>query len=51
VEENHILRVLDATGWNKSRSARILGISRQSLLDRLKRYAQQESVEKQTVHV
>ena len=37
VEEDHILRVLQATAWNKSRAARILGISRQSLLDRLKR--------------
>jgi transcriptional regulator of acetoin/glycerol metabolism len=38
IEEDHILRVLQATAWNKSRAARILGISRQSLLDRLKRF-------------
>jgi len=37
VEESHILAVLESTGWNKSRTARILGISRQGLLDRLKR--------------
>jgi len=37
VEESHILSVLESTGWNKSRSARVLGISRQGLLDRLKR--------------
>ncbi len=37
VEEGHILAVLESTGWNKSRTARILGISRQGLLDRLKR--------------
>jgi DNA-binding NtrC family response regulator len=37
VEESHILSVLESTGWNKSRSARLLGISRQGLLDRLKR--------------
>ncbi len=38
VEEDYIRRVLRATAWNKSKAARILGISRQSLLDRLKRY-------------
>jgi DNA-binding NtrC family response regulator len=43
VEAGHIRRVLDATGGNKSRAARILGISRQSLLDRLKRYADQRA--------
>jgi DNA-binding NtrC family response regulator len=37
VEESHILSILESTGWNKSRSARVLGISRQGLLDRLKR--------------
>jgi len=38
VVERHILRVLEHTGRNKSQAARILGISRQSLLDRLKRF-------------
>jgi DNA-binding NtrC family response regulator len=37
VEESHILSVLESTGWNKSQTARTLGISRQGLLDRLKR--------------
>ena len=37
VEEGHILSVLESTGWNKSRAARVLGISRQGLLDRLKK--------------
>jgi transcriptional regulator with PAS, ATPase and Fis domain len=37
VEESHVLSVLESTGWNKSRAARVLGISRQGLLDRLKR--------------
>jgi DNA-binding NtrC family response regulator len=37
VEESHILSVLESTGWNKSQTARVLGISRQGLLDRLKR--------------
>jgi len=37
VEDHHVLRVLEYTGDNKSQAARLLGISRQSLLDRLKR--------------
>jgi two-component system, NtrC family, response regulator AtoC len=37
VEDHHLLRVLEYTGDNKSQAARLLGISRQSLLDRLKR--------------
>ncbi len=37
VEDRHVLRVLEHTGFNKSQAARLLGISRQSLLDRLKR--------------
>jgi two-component system response regulator AtoC len=40
VEDQHVLRVLDSTGDNKSQAARVLGISRQSLLDRLKRLEQ-----------
>jgi DNA-binding NtrC family response regulator len=40
IEEAHILRVLRATGGNKSRAARILGLSRQGLLDRLRRMEQ-----------
>ncbi len=37
VEDQHVLRVLEYTENNKSQAARLLGISRQSLLDRLKR--------------
>ncbi len=37
VEEEHIIRVLGECGGNKSQAARILGLSRQGLLDRLKR--------------
>jgi len=39
VEEEHILRVLRHCGGNKSQSARILGLSRQGLIERLKRSA------------
>jgi two-component system, NtrC family, response regulator AtoC len=39
VEEEHILRVLRQCNGNKSQAARILGLSRQGLLDRLKRLA------------
>ncbi len=39
VEQEHILRVLDYTEGNRSRAARILGISRQSLIERIKRIA------------
>ena len=37
VEQDHILRVLESTEGNRSRAARVLGISRQSLIERLKR--------------
>jgi len=39
VEQEHILKVLDSTDGNRSRAARILGISRQSLIERIKRIA------------
>jgi transcriptional regulator with PAS, ATPase and Fis domain len=39
VEEEHIIRVLNHCKGNKSHAARILGLSRQGLLDRLKRTA------------
>ena len=39
VEQEHILRVLEHTSGNRSHAARILGISRQSLIERLKRIA------------
>src|SRR5437867_7410626 len=37
VEQEHILRVLEHSEGNRSRAARVLGISRQSLIERLKR--------------
>jgi len=39
VEQEHILRVLEHSEGNRSRAARVLGISRQSLIERLKRIA------------
>jgi two-component system response regulator AtoC len=37
IEDDHIQRVLRLTGGNKSQAARLLGISRQGLFERLKR--------------
>jgi transcriptional regulator with PAS, ATPase and Fis domain len=39
VEQEHILKVLDSTEGNRSQAARVLGISRQSLIERLKKIA------------
>ena len=39
IEQEHILKVLEATSGNRSQAARVLGISRQSLIERLKRIA------------
>jgi Nif-specific regulatory protein len=38
VEQEHILKTLEHTGWNKSRAAQILGIERSTLDRKLKRY-------------
>ena len=38
VEKHHIARVLETTGWNKARSARILGISKPTLYSKIKNY-------------
>jgi DNA-binding NtrC family response regulator len=38
VERDHILRVLEETGGNKTRAAAILGIDRVTLHNRLKKY-------------
>jgi two-component system response regulator AtoC len=43
VEDTHIQRVLQLTGGNKSQAARLLGISRQGLFERLKRGHEAES--------
>jgi two-component system response regulator AtoC len=42
VEEEHIFRVLAHCNGNKSQAARVLGLSRQGLLDRLKRLAHRD---------
>ena len=38
IEQEHILKTLEHTGWNKSRTAQILGIERSTLDRKLKRY-------------
>lgn len=38
MEEDHIIRVLRYTNWNKSDAARILGITRQTLDNKIKKY-------------
>ncbi|MEE8361834.1 MAG: helix-turn-helix domain-containing protein, partial [Gemmatimonadales bacterium] len=38
VERRHIERVLQLTGGNRSRTARLLGISRSTLLSKIRRY-------------
>ena len=38
LEKEHIVEVLENTNWNRSKSARILGIDRKTLYDKLKRY-------------
>ena len=38
LEENLLKRTLAETNWNKSRTARRLGISRQGLVKKIKRY-------------
>lgn len=38
MEEDHIIRVLRHTGWNKSDAARILGITRQTLDNKIEKY-------------
>ncbi len=38
VEREHIIRALKATDWNRSKTARLLGIDRKTLYDKIKRY-------------
>lgn len=38
LERQHILAILESTGWNKSQAAQILGIERSTLDRKLKRY-------------
>lgn len=38
VEQRHLLHVLDAVNWNKSKAARVLGVSRKTLYTKLSEY-------------
>ena len=38
VEEDHIIRVLRSTDWNKSEAAKILGVTRQTLDNKIEKY-------------
>ncbi len=38
LEEDHIIRVLRQTGWNKSDASRVLGITRQTLDNKIEKY-------------
>lgn len=38
LEKDHIIEVLKSTNWNRSKSARILGIDRKTLYEKIKRY-------------
>ncbi len=40
VERLHVEKVLDFTGGNRSRAARILGVSRSTLIEKIRRYQQ-----------
>ena len=38
MEEDHVIRVLRYTGWNKSETAKILGVTRQTLDNKIQKY-------------
>jgi DNA-binding NtrC family response regulator len=38
VEREHVLRVLEATGWNKTRAAEILGVARITLYEKIRAF-------------
>ena len=38
VEEDHIIRVLRSSNWNKSEAAKILGITRQTLDNKIEKF-------------
>ena len=38
IEADHIIRVLRRTGWNKSKAVRVLGLTRQTLDNKIKKY-------------
>jgi transcriptional regulator with PAS, ATPase and Fis domain len=45
IEKEHILKVIDECNWNKSMAAKMLGISRPTLNEKLKRYAIEKKTE------
>ncbi len=47
IEADHISEVLRLTAGNKSRASRILGISRQGLIEKLRRLRMEEAVDRQ----
>jgi transcriptional regulator of acetoin/glycerol metabolism len=38
IERDHIARVLETTGWNRSSAAQVLGIDRRTLFAKIRRY-------------
>ena len=38
MEKIHIRRVLESTGWNKTRAAEILGIGRTNIYEKIRQY-------------
>jgi two-component system response regulator HydG len=42
VEARHIRRVLESTGWNKRKAARLLGIDKKTLVSKIRRYKLEE---------
>ena len=38
IEEQHIVAVLNETGWNISQTAKILGVDRATLYNKIKKY-------------
>ena len=38
LEREHVLRILEATGWNKTRAAEILGVARITLYDKIRAF-------------
>ena len=47
MEADHLSEVLKLTEGNKSRAARILGISRQGLIEKLRRFRLAEAADRQ----
>ena len=43
MEREQILKVLNACGWNKSEAARVLGLTRKGLANKIQRYGLRES--------